>query len=278
MADQSRSDAATLPRMYSREALREQSFSDVWRQDLDKVFADLAPRYDLANDIATLGMAPYLRRCFMRTIDLQPGQRVLDVCAGTNIIGITLLIREPTLDVHAMDRSSHMQDIGRQKAEKRGFKINSTIGDVTTLPYPDDYFDLVTLQFASRHLRVYEVFSEIFRVLKPGGRFHHSDMLRPTNPVIKRLYYTYLRACLGFTSALVKSGQTAHKCKPYFIDALDKFYSPEELSHILTEVGFETISVSEVVFGTLGFHRGCKPKQKPLSNREANKTADISHD
>ena len=260
MAEEAQSNASTLPRMYAHEMLREKRFRDVWKQDLDEVFADLAPRYDIANDIATLGMAPYLRRCFMRTIDLQPGQRVLDVCAGTNAIGITLLRREPSLDVHAMDRSTHMQEIGRQRAEKRGFSITSTIGDVTTLPYPDNHFDFVTLQFASRHLRVYEVFGEILRVLKPGGRFHHSDMLRPTNPAVKRLYYMYLRACLGFTSALVKSGRTAHKCKPYFIDALDKFYSPEELSHILVDVGFENISVSQVFLGTLGFHRACKPE------------------
>jgi SAM-dependent methyltransferase len=56
------------------------------------------------------------------------------------------------------------------------------------LPFPDNHFDVVTLQYASRHLRVDRVFGEILRVLKPGGRFHHCDMLRPGNPLMERLY------------------------------------------------------------------------------------------
>jgi demethylmenaquinone methyltransferase/2-methoxy-6-polyprenyl-1,4-benzoquinol methylase len=67
------------------------------------------------------------RKRFMSTIDLQPNQCVLDVCAGTNAVGIALLTREPTLDVHAMDRSAHMQAVGKQRAEERGFLIKSTI-------------------------------------------------------------------------------------------------------------------------------------------------------
>lgn len=247
------------PSLASREAVREKRFGDVWDNDLNDVFADVAPYYDRANDIAALGMWRYFRRRFMSTIDLQPNLRVLDVCAGTNAVGIALLQREPTLDVHAMDRSAHMQEVGRQRAEERGFLIKSTIGDVTRLPFPDNHFDVVTLQFASRHLKVREVFTEIRRVLKPGGRFHHSDMLRPANPVVKTLYYTYLKACLNFTSFLVGSGPAAVKCKQYFIDALELFYSPEELSVVLEEIGFVDVSVHTVFYGMLGFHRAVKP-------------------
>ena len=248
------------PPLATREEIREQRFSDVWANDLNAVFADVAPYYDRANDIAALGMWQYFRKRFMATIDLQPGQRVLDVCAGTNAVGIALLLREPSLDVHAMDRSAHMQEVGKQRAAAHGFVISSTIGDVTCLPYPDNHFDLVTLQFASRHLRVREVFSEILRVLKPGGRFHHSDMLRPSNPVVKHLYYSYLRTCLNFTSLLVGSGPAAVKCKQYFIDALELFYSPEELSIVLSELGFEDVSVHTVFYGMLGFHRAAKAR------------------
>jgi ubiquinone/menaquinone biosynthesis C-methylase UbiE len=142
-------------------------------------------------------------------VDIKPQQKVLDVCAGTNAIGVALLKREPTLDVHAMDRSAEMQAVGQENAKALGFTIKSTIGDVHTLPFPDNHFDVVTLQFASRHLRVREVFSEILRVLKPGGHFHHSDMLRPRNPIVKNLYYAYLRTCLNFTSLIVGSSPAA---------------------------------------------------------------------
>jgi len=242
----------------SREEIRKQRFSDVWTNELDEVFADVAPYYDRANDIAALGLWWYFRRCFMATIELQPGQRVLDVCAGTNAVGIALLLREPTLEVHAIDRSAHMQEVGRRRAAEHGFLISSTIGDVTRLPFPDNHFDLVTLQFASRHLKVREVFAEILRVLKPGGRFHHSDMLRPANPLVKHLYFAYLRTCLNVTSLLFASGPAALKCKRYFIDALELFYSPEELSVVLRETGYEEITVHTVFWGMLGFHRAVK--------------------
>ena len=124
-----------------------------------------------------------------------------------------------------MDRSAAMQTVGQQRAAAAGFQIKSTIGDVHVLPFPDHHFDIVTLQFASRHLRVREVFTEILRVLKPGGHFYHSDLLRPRNPIVKNLYYTYLRSCLGLTGLIVGSGPAAVKAKQYFLDALELFLS-----------------------------------------------------
>jgi len=245
--------------MASREAVREQRFSNVWSNDLNDVFADVAPYYDRANNIAALGLFGSFLRRFMQLVDLKPKQKVLDVCAGTNAIGIALLKREPTLDVHAMDRSVAMQTVGQQRAAANGFQIKSTIGDVHTLPFPDNHFDVVTLQFASRHLRVREVFTEIQRVLKPGGHFHHSDMLRPRNIIVKKLYYAYLRACLRLTGLIVGSGPAAVKAKQYFIDALEMFYTAEELSIVLRELGYVDVTVDTVFYGMLGFHRAAKP-------------------
>ncbi len=247
------------PPMALREAAREARFSKVWNNDLNDVFADVAPYYDRANNIAALGQFDNFLKRFMQLVDLQPKQKVLDVCAGTNAIGIALLMREPTLDVHAMDRSAAMQTVGQQRAAAKGLKIKSTIGDVHTLPFPDNHFDIVTLQFASRHLRVREVFSEIQRVLKPGGRFHHSDMLRPRNVIVKNLYYTYLRGCLGLTGLIVGSGPAAANAKQYFLDALELFYSAEELSILLRELGYVQVKVDTVFHGMLGFHRAVKP-------------------
>ncbi|MBI5899239.1 MAG: class I SAM-dependent methyltransferase [Rhodocyclales bacterium] len=242
-----------------RERMREARFQDIWSNELNDAFADIARYYDRANEIAALGMWSQFLDRFMRSIDIEPGQKVLDVCAGTNAIGVALLKREPTLVVQAMDRSAEMQAVGQRNAAALGFAIASTIGDVHKLPFPDNHFDVVTLQFASRHLRVSEVFPEILRVLKPGGHFHHSDMLRPRNPVVKNLYYGYLKACLNFTSTLVGSGPSAVKFKQYFIDALDLFYSAEELSIMLRDLGFNEVSVDRVFYGMIGFHRAVKP-------------------
>jgi demethylmenaquinone methyltransferase/2-methoxy-6-polyprenyl-1,4-benzoquinol methylase len=247
------------PPLGAREAVREERFNAVWSQQLNDVFADVAPYYDRANNVASLGLWNHFLSGFMSTIPLRPGLRVLDIAAGTNAVGIALLAREPSLDVHAMDRSPHMQEVGRQRAAARGMKISSTIGDVHHLPFPDGHFDVVTLQWASRHLRIRQVAQEVLRVLRPGGRFHHCDMLRPASPVVEKLYYAYLKFCLNFTGMVFKSGVPALNCKRYFINALQMFYSAEEFSTLLREVGFVDVTHKTVFCGMIGYHRAAKP-------------------
>jgi demethylmenaquinone methyltransferase/2-methoxy-6-polyprenyl-1,4-benzoquinol methylase len=160
--------------------------------------------------------------------------------------------------VHAIDRSVAMQEIGKRRAEERGLHIESVIADVHELPFPDSHFDFVTLQFASRHLRITRVFKEIHRVLKPGGRFYHCDMLRPAKPVVEKLYYAYLRFCLAFTGFLFQSGPAALNCKEYFINALQMFYSADELSAMLEDIGYRDVRARTILAGMIGFHRASK--------------------
>lgn len=243
-----------------KENAREKAFEPIWCNDLDAVFSDVARYYDRANVFATFGLLNRLRDRFISIIDIQPNLKVLDVCAGTNVIGISLLKRQPDLDVYAVDRSVAMQEVGRQRAQRHGFRIKAFICDVHHLPFPDNYFDVVTLQWATRHLRVIDVFSEINRVLKPGGQFHHCDMLRPANRLVEEIYYLYLKALMGVIPRVFRSGPTSLKCRNYFIQAIRMFYSTEELSTILSELGFTHISGHSVLGGTVGFHRARKPQ------------------
>jgi demethylmenaquinone methyltransferase/2-methoxy-6-polyprenyl-1,4-benzoquinol methylase len=225
-----------------KEHAREKEFQQIWSNDIDDVFSDVARYYDRANIFASLGLLNSLQNRFISTMDIQPHQKVLDVCAGTNVIGINLLHREPSLDIHAVDRSVAMQEVGRERASRHGLEIKSFISDVHQLPFPDNHFDVVTLQWATRHLRVIEVFSEINRVLKPGGYFHHCDMLRPASRLVEKMYYVY-----------------SMKCRNYFIHAIRMFYSTEELSALLSELGFSQITGRSVLGGTVGFHKARKP-------------------
>jgi len=241
-----------------RENARTRAFESIWTHELDAVFADVANYYDRANIFASLGLLNSLRRRFISTIDTQASQKVLDVCAGTNVIGIDLLRREPSLEIYAIDKSEAMQKIGRNLARDRNFHINASIGDVHRLPFPDDYFDIVTLQWATRHLRVIEVFSEILRVLKPGGRFYHCDMLRPANKFIEEAYCLYLAACVSLISRVFRSGAAALRCRRYFIEAIRMFYSTDELSQLLSELGYANVVGKSVLLGTVAFHKACK--------------------
>ena len=111
----------------NREDIRRREFEHIWDKKLDAVFSDVAPYYDRANVVASLGLIDRLRRHFLSTVDTSPGQKVLDVCAGTNANGIALLTREPTLQVYAVDRSKNMLKTGDQIAQQKGFHIKSSL-------------------------------------------------------------------------------------------------------------------------------------------------------
>ena len=242
-----------------REFARNQAFERIWGEVINDVFADVAKYYDRANVFATLGLIDPLRRRFVATMDVRPGEKVLDVCAGTNVIGIDLLKREPTLELHAMDRSQAMQEVGGARARELGLTIHSHIGDVHRLPFPDHHFDVVTLQWATRHLRAAQVVGEIHRVLKPGGRFYHCDMLRPANRVVEEAYCLYLTAIVGLISWAFRSAPAALACRRYFVDAIRMFYSAEEFSRLLEYHGFADVVGRPVLLGTVAFHAARKP-------------------
>jgi demethylmenaquinone methyltransferase/2-methoxy-6-polyprenyl-1,4-benzoquinol methylase len=248
----------TKDQFSEKEIERNDQFEHVWTDQLDLVFKDVAPYYDSANYIASLGLWGYFKRSFLSIIQLKEQQQALDVCAGTNAVGIAMLEKEPTLAVTAIDRSPHMQVVGQRRAREAGFNIDSTLGDVHHLPFPDASFDVVTLQFASRHLRVMQVFKEIHRVLKPGGHFYHSDMLRPANPLIAKLYFAYLKICLTTTALVFNSSEAALNCRKYFVETLSMFYSAAELSKLMESVGFQQVECKTIFAGMLGFHRGIK--------------------
>lgn len=249
-------------RFSHKEQARERWFEHIWDDELHDAFSDIARYYDLANYVASLGMWGWFRERFLSMMDLQPGYKALDVCAGTNAIGIAMLEKQPNMEVQAIDRSEAMQEVGQKRSREKGLTIGSTIDDVHELPFPDNHFDIATLQYASRHLRVIEVFSEIRRVLKPGGHFYHCDMLRPANPLIETLHYQYLRASLTSTAMLFGSGESARSLRRYFIDALRMFYSPAELSQLLRELGYEQVRSETFLSGIIGIHKAVKPARR----------------
>lgn len=242
----------------SREARRLQRFGRYWRYQLDPVFTEVAHYYDRANRVASFGLWGWFLRHHLALIETRPQMRTLDICAGTNALGIALVKREPTLEAYAIDRNLAMQQVGRQRAAAAGVRIRAVIGDVHQLPYPDASFDIVTLQWAARHLNLDVVLREVHRVLKPGGHFHHCDMLRPPHPTVSRLYFGYLRLGLRLTAMLFRSNDTVLECREYFLEVLENFYSPAEFSDLLRAHGFAEVTYKSLLAGMVGLHRARK--------------------
>ncbi len=242
-----------------REEHRRSLFSNVWSQLVPVVFRDVPRYYRPGNIVASLGLWELWVFQFVRTIELRPHDRVLDVCAGTNDVGVRLLKKEPRISVTAIDRSAEMQEEGQRRAQGHGVQIASVIRDVHEMAFPDSSFDVITLQAASRHLQLDKVLPEILRVLKPGGFFYHCDMLRPSNPAVEWIYLRFLRMSVFMTSLIFGSSAASRGCGGYFSDAIRHFYTPEELSSVLQLIGFSNVSCKKGIWGGMvGFHAAQK--------------------
>jgi demethylmenaquinone methyltransferase / 2-methoxy-6-polyprenyl-1,4-benzoquinol methylase len=238
-----------------REQHRRELFSATWKALIPEVFKDVPRYYRVGNIVASIGLWELWVWQFVGTIDIPRGGQVLDVCAGTNDIGIRLLRNRPDLAVTAIDRSREMQEEGRRRAQGCGLRIESVIHDVHELPFPDASFDAVTLQAASRHLQLDRVLPEILRVLKPGGRFYHCDMLRPDSGRIQRLYLSFLHVSVGLTATLFRSSMASRRCREYFKQAIANFYTADELSDVLRLVGFAEVRCRKSFWrGMVAFH------------------------
>jgi demethylmenaquinone methyltransferase / 2-methoxy-6-polyprenyl-1,4-benzoquinol methylase len=244
-----------------RERLRRSLFARTWGELIPKVFEDVPRYYRLGNIVASLGLWEVWVSQFVDTVRLRRGDRVLDVCAGTNDVGIRLKRKQPGIAVTAIDRSKEMQQAGQRRASRYGVRIESVIHDVHELPFPDASFDVVTLQAASRHLQLDRVLPEILRVLKPGGFFYHCDMLKPSTPAVQFVYLRFLRMSVAWTALAFGSTEESRTCVNYFGDAIMNFYTPEELSEVLRLVGFDNVRCEKSIWGGMvAFHRSQRPK------------------
>jgi demethylmenaquinone methyltransferase/2-methoxy-6-polyprenyl-1,4-benzoquinol methylase len=247
--------------LLKKEHLRSHLFGETWRNLIPEVFRDVPTYYDKGNAVASLGSCSRWSNAFATTIHqyLPRGAKVLDVCSGTHDIPLRLLAFDPTLQIHAVDSSSHMTAEGQRRASERKLTVHARVCDAHVLPFDDNSFDAVTLQFASRHLEIIKMFKEIYRVLKPHGIFCHNDMLRPASQIVEVPYLTYLRFSVWFTARLFGSSAESMKCISYFANAIRHFYTPRELAALLAGVGFVGVESRDFLTGVMSYHISRKP-------------------
>lgn len=247
--------------LLKREDFRSNLFGETWRTLIPEVFRDVPTYYDKGNAVASLGSCSRWSTKFAAAIHrcLPPRSTVLDVCSGTHDIPLRLLAIDPTLEIHTVDSSVDMTAEGQRRARERNQAIHARVCDAHALPFAENSFDAVTLQFASRHLEIIRVFREIYRVLKPGGIFCHNDMLRPALRTVEVPYLIYLRFSVWFTAKLFGSSANSIKCVSYFANAIRHFYTPSELGELLKGVGFVGIESRSFITGVMSYHISRKP-------------------
>jgi demethylmenaquinone methyltransferase/2-methoxy-6-polyprenyl-1,4-benzoquinol methylase len=218
-------------------------------QRADKVqdlFAAIARRYDLLNDLMSLGLH---RRWKNRLVRLagQPAH-VLDLCCGTGDIALRLPGR-----VVGVDFTQEMLQVARTRRQE----IAWVRANALRLPFPDNLFDAVTVGYGIRNLAdIPAGLREILRVLRPGGRFLTLDFGKPESPALRRAYFAYLRTTVPVMGQLFCGDRDTHA---YILTSLEDYPAQRGIHALMEQGGFVECGFEEYIGGTMAINWGRKP-------------------
>lgn len=229
---------------------------------LHSMFTAVPPRYDLINRIITWGFDRRWRQIAARTCLTSRPRRILDLGCGTGDLTLAIArLAENELELTGLDYSQPMLEIARKKIRRLdGGKITFVHGDAANLPFTDDSFDCVGISFAFRNLTYRNplaprALAEIFRVLKPRGRFVIVESSQPKSKLIRMLFHLYLRWFVKRVGLILSGNKGAYH---YLAESAARFYTPEEVKGWLITTGFLEVSYRPLLFGVAGIHVAVK--------------------
>jgi len=217
------------------------------------VFDSVAPRYDLMNDLMSMGVHRLWKSAMIDALNPQADMKLIDVGGGTGDIAFRFLDRGGDT-VTVCDINDEMLAVGRDRAIDRGVLdgITWVNGDAENLPVPDASFDAFTIAFCIRNVtRIDSALREARRVLKPGGRFLCLEFSHVVLPQLEKIYNAYSFGVLPKLGSLVAGDADSYK---YLAESIRRFPDQQTFAHMIEEAGLEQVSYRNLSGGIAALH------------------------
>lgn len=228
-------------------------------QQVEKMFDSIAPAYDLMNHAMTLGIDKLWRRKAVKMIRRHGATKILDVATGTGDLALMMARRLDPISVIGVDLSAKMIEIGRRKVTAAGLGdvVKMTVGDCLDLAYPDETFDCVTVAYGVRNFEDLERgYSEMFRVLQPGGMICVIELSTPSSPIVRPLYSVYSNKVIPAVGRIVSRDASAYTYLPRSIAAVPQ---GEQMLEIIRNAGFVNAEFRTLTLGVCTIYSAVKP-------------------
>jgi demethylmenaquinone methyltransferase/2-methoxy-6-polyprenyl-1,4-benzoquinol methylase len=221
-----------------------------------RVFDSVAERYDVMNDLMSLGLHRAWKAFALAIARPRPGERVLDVATGSGDLALSLCRRtDPGGEVWISDINRRMLERGRDRLLDAGLTIPAVQCDAERLPFASGYFDCVTVGFGLRNMtRKDAALAEMARVLKPGGRLVVLEFSKVWKP-LERAYDWYSFKVLPWLGDKVAGDAAAYR---YLADSIRQHPDQATLAAMMREAGLSEVEVFNLAAGVVAIHRGTR--------------------
>jgi demethylmenaquinone methyltransferase/2-methoxy-6-polyprenyl-1,4-benzoquinol methylase len=224
-----------------------------------EVFHSVADKYDVMNDLMSFGIHRLWKRYTIEMSGVRKGHRVLDIAGGTGDLAAKFSkIVGDSGEVVLSDINASMLGVGRSRMIDKGLlsNIDYVQANAECLPFPDNYFDCITIAFGLRNVtEKANALKSMYRIVKPGGRVLVLEFSKPVSPLLSKVYDLYSFKILPKIGELVANDSDSYQ---YLAESIRMHPDQQTLKDMMLEAGFEQCDYHNLTGGIVALHRGFK--------------------